>query len=249
MSSSLDHSPRGSSVHGILQARKLEWGAIPFPRGSSWKQRISQMMCWKSRGMNAFCLIIYWKIPWALKHRKLNRVVTVLWGCKFMHCNSFITMILKQLTWDRWQGKETALRSSRPMSASNIKRIHVTLAELPSFSICSVWEKIVNHLHKVPGTVSGKLEMFNKCCWCCYQAQVQLLATQANAWRTSAGGNRKAALFRRIVTWGDADSYPNTNFEDSTWPSKSLNGESFGKGVRVFLTFRCVQTFFWLVGS
>ena len=26
----------GSSVHGILQARILEWVATPFPRGSSW---------------------------------------------------------------------------------------------------------------------------------------------------------------------------------------------------------------------
>ena len=31
-----DRSPPGSSVHGILQARKLEWVAIPFSRGSSW---------------------------------------------------------------------------------------------------------------------------------------------------------------------------------------------------------------------
>ena len=31
----MDCSPPGSSVHGILQARILEWGAIPFPRGSS----------------------------------------------------------------------------------------------------------------------------------------------------------------------------------------------------------------------
>ena len=29
-------SPPGSSVHGILQARVLEWVAIPFSRGSSW---------------------------------------------------------------------------------------------------------------------------------------------------------------------------------------------------------------------
>ena len=28
-------SPPGSSVHGILQARKLEWVAIPFSKGSS----------------------------------------------------------------------------------------------------------------------------------------------------------------------------------------------------------------------
>ena len=31
----MDSSPPGSSVHGILQARILEWLAIPFSRGSS----------------------------------------------------------------------------------------------------------------------------------------------------------------------------------------------------------------------
>ena len=31
----MDCSPPGSSVHGILQARTLEWMAIPFSRGSS----------------------------------------------------------------------------------------------------------------------------------------------------------------------------------------------------------------------
>ena len=31
----MDCSPPGSSVHGILQARVLEWGAIAFSRGSS----------------------------------------------------------------------------------------------------------------------------------------------------------------------------------------------------------------------
>ena len=31
----IDCSPPGSSVHGIFQARVLEWAAIPFSRGSS----------------------------------------------------------------------------------------------------------------------------------------------------------------------------------------------------------------------
>ena len=31
----MDYSPPGSSVYGILQARILEWGAIPFSRGFS----------------------------------------------------------------------------------------------------------------------------------------------------------------------------------------------------------------------
>ena len=32
----MDCSPPGSSIHGISQARILEWIAIPFSRGSSW---------------------------------------------------------------------------------------------------------------------------------------------------------------------------------------------------------------------
>ena len=31
----MDCSPPGSSVHGILQARILEWGAMPPSRGSA----------------------------------------------------------------------------------------------------------------------------------------------------------------------------------------------------------------------
>ena len=35
LSDPMDCSPPGSSVHGILQARLLEWGAMPPSRGSS----------------------------------------------------------------------------------------------------------------------------------------------------------------------------------------------------------------------
>ena len=31
----MDHSPPDSSVHGIFQARRLEWAAISFSRGTS----------------------------------------------------------------------------------------------------------------------------------------------------------------------------------------------------------------------
>ena len=33
---SMDYSPPGSSVHGILQTRMLEWVAVSFSKGSSW---------------------------------------------------------------------------------------------------------------------------------------------------------------------------------------------------------------------
>ena len=32
----MDHSPPGSSVHGILQARILDWVAVPSSSGTSW---------------------------------------------------------------------------------------------------------------------------------------------------------------------------------------------------------------------
>ena len=38
----VDCSPLGSSVHGIIQVRILEWVAMPFPRGSCWPRDQTQ---------------------------------------------------------------------------------------------------------------------------------------------------------------------------------------------------------------
>ena len=42
-------NPPGSSVHGILQARILEWVAILFSRGSSWPRDWTQVSCTTGR--------------------------------------------------------------------------------------------------------------------------------------------------------------------------------------------------------
>ena len=42
---------------------------------------------------------------------------------------------------------------------------------------------------------------------------------------------------------------PKTNSKDSAQPWKFLKGNSLAEGVRVFIIFHCVQTFFWLVGG
>ena len=39
----IEGSLPGSSVHGILQARILEWAAMPFTKGSSWSQDRTQV--------------------------------------------------------------------------------------------------------------------------------------------------------------------------------------------------------------
>ena len=45
------------------------------------------------------------------------------------------------------------------------------------------------------------------------------------------------------------DSCPKPNSDDSAWPWKFLNGESFGEGASVSLIFHYVQTFFWTAGD
>ena len=41
----VDYNQPGSSVHGILQARRLEWVAIPFSSGSSQPRDQTQAHC------------------------------------------------------------------------------------------------------------------------------------------------------------------------------------------------------------
>ena len=41
----MDYSLPGFSVHGILQARILEWVTIPFSRESSWPRDQTQVSC------------------------------------------------------------------------------------------------------------------------------------------------------------------------------------------------------------
>ena len=38
-------SPPGSSVHGVFQARVLEWVAISYSRGSSWSKDQTRVSC------------------------------------------------------------------------------------------------------------------------------------------------------------------------------------------------------------
>ena len=56
------YSPPGSSVHGIFQARILEWVAISFSRGSSQPRDWTQVSC-----IAIGCFIV-WATREALKH-------------------------------------------------------------------------------------------------------------------------------------------------------------------------------------
>ena len=49
----MDCSPPGPSVHGIFQARVLEWGAISFSRGSSQPRNQTRISCVAGRFITA----------------------------------------------------------------------------------------------------------------------------------------------------------------------------------------------------
>ena len=52
----MDHSPPGSSVHGILQARILEWVAMPSSRGSSQpREDQTRVSCVSFIGIQVLC--------------------------------------------------------------------------------------------------------------------------------------------------------------------------------------------------
>ena len=81
-----DCSPPGFSVHGILQARILDWIAIPFSRGSSWPRDRTWVSCtagrfftiWasgKSWGRKGWS--ISWRCPWFL----IPKLMLVSWQC------------------------------------------------------------------------------------------------------------------------------------------------------------------------
>ena len=58
LGNSMDCSPPGFSVHGILQARVLEWVAISFSRGSSPPRvkslRLSHLLYWQVGSLSLY---------------------------------------------------------------------------------------------------------------------------------------------------------------------------------------------------
>ena len=53
------YSPPGFSVHGILQERILEWGAICFSRGSSRPRDWTQVSCISVTGRQILCHVVF----------------------------------------------------------------------------------------------------------------------------------------------------------------------------------------------
>ena len=80
----MDYSPQGSSVHGISQARILEWVAISFSRGSSWPRNWTYVSCiarrfftiWATREAQVFVWdpVMYGCESWTVKKAERQRI-------------------------------------------------------------------------------------------------------------------------------------------------------------------------------
>ena len=92
----MDCSPPGSSVHGILQARILEWVAIPFFRVYFWPRGWTQVSCIAGR------FFTIWDTRKAQHSPKLPCVILMALQClsltALLQCSPFKTLIFKYLS-------------------------------------------------------------------------------------------------------------------------------------------------------
>ena len=104
----MDCSLLGFSVHGIFQARVLEWVAISFSRGSSWPRDWTQVSCIAGRHFTLWAKCSRhkrfdpWvrKIPWRAwqctpvflpekSHGQTSLAGYSPWGCKELHTSHY----------------------------------------------------------------------------------------------------------------------------------------------------------------
>ena len=64
----MDCSPPGSSVHGISQARILEWVAISFSRAPSWPKDWIQVSCTEGRFFIVWATVVQFSSVQSLSH-------------------------------------------------------------------------------------------------------------------------------------------------------------------------------------
>ena len=138
----MDCSPQGSSVHEILQARILEWVAIPFFRGSSGPRDWTQVSCvagklftiWAAREAHALSVLsislssqtpfLNYKYVYTLPI--LEGTAYILWSLEnyFEDCvwaDQALVLGLRRL-WEwcwGWRFKETIIFSRKGMRWDN----------------------------------------------------------------------------------------------------------------------------------
>ena len=90
-------SPPGSSVHGILHTRMLEWVAIPFSRGSSQPGDWTWVSCIAGR------FFTVWTTREAIHSHPINIPhKTILLGCRCHGCKDLCLFCWSQSSTNAW---------------------------------------------------------------------------------------------------------------------------------------------------
>ena len=97
----MDRSPPGSSVHGVLQARILEWVAMPSSRGSSWPRGRTWVSCTGGRFFTT----------WAT--REALRIEVIFFNSSYLHVVSFLFPLMTE--WHLFEGGLEVLGKTCPL--------------------------------------------------------------------------------------------------------------------------------------
>jgi len=134
----MDCSLFGSSVHGLLQARMLEWIAVPFSRGSSWLRDWTWVSCIAGRFFTIWASRFLW-ISTVKKPRKLKQVIEIL----VMNVADNSHRGKSEWPRSRWRDTETTwkqdLRKRKMIPADSEDRGNRTLWGDPVV-VTSVWQ-------------------------------------------------------------------------------------------------------------
>ena len=101
----VDCSPPGSSVHGILQARVLEWVAMPSSRGSSQPRDQTHIFMSPALAGGFFTTSTTWESPLIIREMQIKTRMRY-------HVTPLRTAIIKRVTNNKcWSG----CREERPL--------------------------------------------------------------------------------------------------------------------------------------
>ena len=138
----IDCSPPGSSVHGILQARTLEWVAISSSKGSSWPRNKPASPAFAGR------FFYHWAAQEALFLTRAitNKVVLNIYIQDFLYAslvNSAKSLRRKldyftQILWENWKGKKPLWKF--------FKKLSIHLPNDPTILLLGIYPREMNKM-------------------------------------------------------------------------------------------------------
>jgi len=142
----MDCGPPGSSAHGILQARILEWVAIPFSRGPSWPRGWTWVSCIASRFFTVWAIcnpkalnsVIYRFLLNKYSLVKMQRWSKCHWFFEKQNIKAITSLEFKySLCQIRWKGQEQEKKYEKKMGKDGDKiKASKYLWKLSQWLIC-----------------------------------------------------------------------------------------------------------------